>query len=61
MSKKYYGIITEKQIIAILENNLISFISNKEIKKIVFNYAFGIEFMESKNKGSKVIYNQRKK
>ena len=56
MSKKYYGIITEKQIIAILENNLISFISNKEIKKIVFNYAFGEKFMKSNNKRERENY-----
>tara|TARA_A100001035_G_C27407709_1_gene331505 strand:+ start:99 stop:263 length:165 start_codon:yes stop_codon:yes gene_type:complete len=48
--------ITEKQIIAILENNLINFISNKEIKKIVFNYAFGEKFMKSNNKGERENY-----
>ena len=51
--------LTEKEIIYILENKLISK-CNKEEKKQVFNYAFGEEFMKSKNKGSKVIYNQRK-
>ena len=48
--------ITEKQIIAILENNLINLINNKEIKKIVFNYAFGEKFMKSNNKGEKEKY-----
>ena len=52
--------LTEKQILHILKNKLINK-CNKEQKKQVFNYAFGIEFMESKNKGSKVIYNQSKK
>ena len=37
--------ITEKQIIVILENKLVEFVSN-EIKEIVFEYAFGEKFMK---------------
>ncbi len=47
--------ITEKEIIVILENKLVDFVSN-EIKEIVFEYAFGEKFMKSNNKGEKEKY-----
>ena len=43
--------LTEKQIIHILDNKLID-TCNEEEKKQVFNFAFGDEFMESKDKGT---------
>ncbi len=43
--------LTEKEILHILENKLIGECS-KEEKAQVFNYAFGEEFMESDDKGS---------
>ena len=43
--------LTKKQIIHILDNNLID-TCNKEEKKQVFNFAFGEEFMESEDKGT---------
>ena len=51
--------LTEKQILHILKNKLISK-CNKEQKKQIFNYAFGSDFMKSNNKGKKIIYNQSK-
>ena len=42
--------LTEKQIINILDNKLID-TCNEEEKKQVFNFAFGDEFMKSKDKG----------
>ena len=47
--------ITEKEILVILENKLVDFVSN-EIKEIVFEYAFGEKFMKSNNKGEKEKY-----
>ena len=47
--------LTEKQIINILDNKLID-TCNEEEKKQVFNFAFGEEFMKSKDKGAKKIY-----
>ena len=43
--------LTEKQIINILDNKLID-TCNEEEKKQVFNFAFGDEFMKSKDKGT---------
>ena len=43
--------LTEKQIINILDNKLID-TCNEEERKQVFNFAFGEEFMESKDKGT---------
>ena len=51
MTKK----MTQKQIINILKNNLID-TCNEEEKRQVFNFAFGEEFMKSKDKGGKKIY-----
>ena len=42
--------LTEKQIINILDNKLID-TCNEEERKQVFNFAFGDEFMKSKDKG----------
>ena len=47
---------TEKQIIIILENNLIKNCSKSE-KSQVFKYAFGEEFMDSDDKGTLKQYN----
>ena len=47
--------LTEKQIINILKNKLISKCTPKE-KEQVFNFAFGNEFMKSNNKGTKINY-----
>ena len=49
-------ILTEKQIINILDNKLID-TCNEEERKQVFNFAFGEEFMESKDKGELKEYN----
>ena len=43
--------LTEKQIINILDNKLID-TCNEEERKQVFNFAFGDEFMKSKDKGT---------
>ena len=43
-------ILTEKQIINILDNKLID-TCNEEERKQVFNFAFGEEFMKSNDKG----------
>ena len=48
--------LTQGQIIFILKNNLIDTCTKKE-KKQVFNFAFGEEFMESKDKGELKEYN----
>ena len=42
--------LTEKQMITILKNNLIETCTEEE-KKQVYYFAFGEEFMKSKNKG----------
>ena len=42
--------LSEKQIINILDNKLID-TCNEEEKKQVFSFAFGDEFMKSKDKG----------
>jgi hypothetical protein len=47
--------MTKKQIIHILENKLISKCTPKE-KEQVFNFAFGEDFMQSNDKGSKKQY-----
>ena len=47
--------MTQKQIINILKNNLID-TCNEEEKRQVFNFAFGEEYMKSKDKGAKKIY-----
>ena len=51
MTKK----MTQKQIINILKNNLID-TCNEEEKRQVFNFAFGEEFMKSKDNGAQNIY-----
>tara|TARA_Y100000593_G_scaffold88444_1_gene170782 strand:- start:1240 stop:1443 length:204 start_codon:yes stop_codon:yes gene_type:complete len=52
--------LTEKQMIKIFRDKSWGSLSEDEMKQ--FNiFMFGEEFMESDNKGSKVIYNQRKK
>ena len=51
--------LTEKQIIHILDNKLIDTCNEKE-KKQVFNFAFGKEFMESKDKGTLKEYEVKK-
>tara|TARA_Y100000114_G_scaffold148845_1_gene162360 strand:- start:518 stop:697 length:180 start_codon:yes stop_codon:yes gene_type:complete len=59
MNKK----ISEKQIIAILDNKLISFV-NEETAIKVFNYAFGEDFMKIETKDKEVDYiigNMRKR
>ena len=48
--------LTQRQMIFILKNNLIDTCTKKE-KKQVFNFAFGEEFMESKDKGELKEYN----
>ena len=48
--------LTQGQMIFILKNNLIDTCTKKE-KKQVFNFAFGEEFMESKDKGELKEYN----
>tara|TARA_R100001530_G_C4245451_1_gene136431 strand:+ start:159 stop:476 length:318 start_codon:yes stop_codon:yes gene_type:complete len=51
--------LSEKEMIHILKNKLIGECTKSEEKQVM-NFAFGEEFMESDDKGSKVIYNQRK-
>ena len=48
-------ILTEKQMIEIIENKTISMQSDEHQKQIM-NFAFGEIFMKSKNKGEKVTY-----
>ena len=48
--------LTQGQMIFILKNNLNDTCTKKE-KKQVFNFAFGEEFMESKDKGELKEYN----
>lgn len=48
--------LTQRQIIFILKNNLIN-TCTKEEKKQVFNFAFGEEYMQSKDKGRLKEYN----
>ena len=50
--------LTQRQMIFILKNNLID-TCTKEEKKQVFNFAFGEEYMQSKNKGSLKTYDVR--
>ena len=47
--------LTEKQILNILENNLIDKCTEQE-KKQVYGFAFGEEFMASDDKGSRKQY-----
>lgn len=47
--------LTEEQMIHILENNLVNDCCDDE-KNQVYEFAFGSEFMESKNKGDLVTY-----
>tara|TARA_Y100000401_G_scaffold8096_1_gene5481 strand:+ start:2582 stop:2728 length:147 start_codon:yes stop_codon:yes gene_type:complete len=47
--------LTEKQIIYILENKLIAR-QTKEHKKQIFAFAFGEKYMSSKDKGRKKVY-----
>ena len=49
--------MTKKQMIYILENKLINTLSNSDKEK-VYNFAFGKEFMKSKDKGAKKIYKE---
>ena len=49
--------LTEKQIINILKNNLIDTCDEQQ-KKQVFNFAFGEEFVESKDKGEIRTYKE---
>ena len=51
--------LSEKQIVNILDNKLID-TCNEEEKKQVFNFAFGDEFMESKDKGKLKKYEGKK-
>ena len=48
--------LTQRQMIFILKNNLIDTCDEEE-KRQVFNFAFGDEFMESKDKGELKEYN----
>ena len=48
--------LTQRQMIFILKNNLIDTCDEEE-KRQVFNFAFGKEFMESKDKGELKEYN----
>ena len=49
--------LTKKEIIHILENKLISKCTPKEKEQEqVFNFAFGEDFMQSNDKGSKKQY-----
>lgn len=44
--------LTEKQIIEILENKKDTKLFSKEERKQIFAFAFGEEFIESKDKGT---------
>tara|TARA_B100000424_G_scaffold157192_1_gene120182 strand:+ start:400 stop:558 length:159 start_codon:yes stop_codon:yes gene_type:complete len=50
--------LTQRQMIFILKNNLIDTCDEEE-KRQVFNFAFGEEYMQSKNKGRLKIYDVR--
>ena len=50
--------LTQRQMIFILKNNLID-TCNEDEKRQVFNFAFGEEYMQSKNKGSLKTYHVR--
>ena len=43
--------MTTKTMDIIIEKGMIN-LCNKSDRKKIFNYAFGVEFMQSKNKGS---------
>ena len=47
--------LTETQMIKIIKENKISTLSEQQ-KKQVFSFAFGDDYMKSKNKGSKKTY-----
>lgn len=47
--------LTEKEILNILENNLIDKCNEQE-KKQVYVFAFGEQFMDSNDKGSRKVY-----
>ena len=47
--------LTEKQIINIIDNKLIDDCTEDEQEQ-VYNFAFGEEFMKSKDKGSRKLY-----
>ena len=50
--------LTQRQMIFILKNNLIDTCDEEE-KRQVFNFAFGKEYMQSKNKGRLKTYDVR--
>lgn len=49
--------MTKKQMVYILKNNLINICNDRE-KKQIFKFAFGKEFMKSKDKGSIKTYKE---
>ena len=51
--------MSEEQMIYIIKNNLIDQCNEQEKRK-VFNFAFGEEFMKSKDKGSRKIYKEKR-
>lgn len=51
-------ILTEKQMINIIKKNLINSCNEHE-KRQVYEFAFGEEFIESDNKGSKQLYKDK--
>ena len=50
--------MTEKEMIYILENKLVNTLSASDKKKI-YNFAFGKEFMKSKDKGEIKTYKEK--
>ena len=50
--------MTEKEMIYILENKLFNTLSASDKKKI-YNFAFGKEFMKSKDKGKIKTYKEK--
>ena len=50
--------MTEKEMIYILENKLVNTLSASDKKKI-YNFAFGKEFMKSKDKGKIKTYKEK--
>ena len=50
--------LTQRQMIFILKNNLID-TCNEDENRQVFNFAFGEEYMQSKNKGRLKTYHVR--
>ena len=50
--------LTDKQIINIIDNKLIDNCTEEE-KEQVMNFAFGKEYMESSDKGSRKLYKDK--